>query len=141
MFFRRGAPRCRFGPPRVQDGQAPFTPARGAAYVGARARPTDYGGGGVSGYGATPSPPLAARLTCGVCGVCAWVVLVVGFGPEIGRARPCVCFGCECFLMGWVAPGACGGGRRRERRLPWIQQRWARVLGDLRRPCSASYTR
>ena len=55
-------------------------------------RPTDYGGGGVSGYGATPSPPLAARLTCGVCGVCAWVVLVVGFGPEIGRARPCVCF-------------------------------------------------
>ena len=58
--------------------------------------------------------------------VLAWVVLVVGFGPEIGRARPCVCFGCECFLMGWVAPGACGGGRRLERRLLWIQQRWAR---------------
>ena len=60
----------------------------------------------MSGCGAMPSPPLAAGLTCGVCGVCAWVVLVVGFGPEIGRARPCVCFGCECFLMGWVAPGA-----------------------------------
>ena len=92
----------------------------------ARTMRSSAAGTGFGEDGATPSPPLAARLTCGVCGVCAWVVLVVGFGPEIGRARPCVCFGCECFLMGWVAPGACGGGRRLERRLLWIRQRWAR---------------
>ena len=105
-------------------------------------RPTDYGGGGVSGYGATPSPPLAARLTCGVCGVCAWVVLVVGFGPEIGRARPCVCFvGASVSLWGgWrrarveaadVSNVGCSG----------YGSGGLDVLGDLRRPCSASYTR
>ena len=61
---------------------------------------TDYGSGGVSGYGAKPSPPLAARLTCGVCGVCAWVLLVVGFGPEIGRARPVTVYtGLSCHKL------------------------------------------